>query len=82
MKVLHAMTTEKAVGAMEASNTLTFVVAQDATKTEIRRELESTWGEKVVSVNTSRTMNGRKKAIVKFEKKGAASQIASKLKLI
>jgi len=82
MKILYALTTEKAAGSMEATNTLTFVVADDATKTEIKKEAEATWGEKIASVNTLRTINGRKKAIVKFAKKGAASQIAGKLKLI
>ena len=82
MKILYALTTEKAAGSMETSNTLTFVVADDASKTEIKKEAETTWGEKVVSVNTLRTINGRKKAIIKFVKKGAASQIAGKLKLI
>jgi len=82
MKILYALTTEKAAGSMEATNTLPFVVADDATKTEIKKEAEATWGEKIVSVNTLRTINGRKKAIVKFAKKGAASQIAGKLKLI
>jgi len=82
MKILYALTTEKAAGSMEATNTLTFVVADDATKTEIKKEAEANWSEKVASVNTLRTINGRKKAIVKFAKKGAASQIAGKLKLI
>jgi len=82
MKILYALTTEKAAGAMEATNTLTFVVADDASKTEIKREAEATWGEKVVSVNTLRTISGRKKAVVKFSRKGAASQVAGKLKLI
>lgn len=82
MKVLYAMTTEKAVGAMDRDNTLTFVVENNATKTEIRKEIEASWGEKVAAVNTVRTMDGRKKAVVHFSKKGAASELASKLKLI
>jgi len=82
MKILYALTTEKAAGAMDVTNTLTFVVEDSATKIEIRKEAEASWGEKIVSVNTLRTIDGRKKAIVKFAKKGAASQIAGKLKLI
>jgi ribosomal protein L23 len=67
---------------LDTSNTLTFVVADDATKAEVKKEAEQNWGEKIVSVNTLRTIDGRKKAIIKFERKGAASQIAGKLKLI
>ena len=82
MKVLYPLTTEKAVGSIEKNNSLTFIITDDATKTEVKKEIEKAWGEKVIGMNTSRSINGRKKAVVRFSKKVAASEIASKLKLI
>ncbi len=80
--VLYALTTEKAVGGIEKENRLTFIVELNASKTDVRKELESKYGEKVYSINTLVTPDGRKKAIVKFKKPKAASEIATKLKLI
>jgi ribosomal protein L23 len=82
MKVLYALTSEKAVAAIEKFNTLTFVVTDDASKSDIKKEVEASWGEKIVGINTVRTLHGSKKAHVRFAKKGAASEIAGKLKLI
>jgi ribosomal protein L23 len=80
--VLYALTTEKAVGAIERDNKLTFVVAGGATKPQIKKEIEAKYGEKVVSVNVLRALDGRKKAVVRFARAGAASDLAAKLKLI
>ena len=82
MKVLYALTTEKAVGAMDKTNSLTFIVEDSANKLEIRKEIEETYGKKVRHVNTVRSMQGKKKAIVQFAEKGAANEVAGKLKLI
>ncbi|MFH0973829.1 MAG: 50S ribosomal protein L23 [Candidatus Micrarchaeota archaeon] len=80
--VLYALTTEKAVGAIERDNKLTFIVEGKATKADVKKEIEAKYGEKVVSVNTLHTLDGRKKAVVRFERAGAASDLAAKLKLI
>ncbi len=82
MKILHVVTTEKAVSGIEKQNKITFVVQQDATKPEIKKEVEAEYGEKVKSVNTLNTIHGKKKAIVSFVKKGAATELAAKLKVI
>ena len=82
MKVLFALTTEKAVGQMDKTNSLTFVVEDTANKSEIKKEIEASYGKKVKSVNTVRAMDGRKKAVIRFVDKGAANEIAGKLKLI
>ncbi len=80
--VLYALTTEKAVGEIERENKLTFVVESRATKADVKKEIETRYGERVVGVNTLRALDGRKKAVVRFERAGAASDLAAKLKLI
>ncbi len=80
--VLYALTTEKAVGAIESENKLTFIVEPKASKADVKKEIESKYGERVVSVNVLRALDGRKKAVVRFERASAASDLAAKLKLI
>jgi len=82
MKIIHVITSEKAVAGIDQNNSLTFAVEASASKPEIRKEAESAYGEKVVKVNVCISPSGRKKAIVKFAKAGAAAVIASKLKVI
>lgn len=77
--ILHPLVTEKAVNMIEAENKLTFVVNDEASKPEIKSVLEEAYGIKVVRVNVIRDMRGRKKAIVKLDKKFKASELATKL---
>lgn len=81
-KIIHALTTEKAVGQIEKENKITLIVESTATKKEVKTEVEKTYQLKVKSVNIINAFSGRKKAIVSFKEKGAATQIASKLKVI
>ena len=77
--IIHPLVTEKAVNMIEAENKLTFIVHDNASKPEIKRVLEEAYGIKVVRVNVIRDMKGRKKAIVKLDKKNKASELATKL---
>ena len=77
--IIHPLVTEKAVNMIEAENKLTFIVHDNASKTEIKRVLEKVYSIKVVKVNVIRDMKGRKKAIVKLDKKFKASELATKL---
>lgn len=77
--ILHPLVTEKAVNMIEAENKLTFIVNDNTSKTEIKKVLEEAYGIKVVKVNVIRDMKGRKKAIVKLDKKFKASELATKL---
>jgi len=77
--IIHPLVTEKAVNMIEAENKLTFIVNDNSSKTEIRKVLEEAYGIKVVKVNIIRDMKGRKKAIVKLDKKFKASELATKL---
>ena len=80
--VEYAVTTEKAAGGIEKENKLVFIVNSKATKKTLKEEVEKNYGKKVKKVNMMNTPQGRKKAIVFFVEKGAALDLASKLKVI
>jgi large subunit ribosomal protein L23 len=80
--ILYPVATEKALSAIERENTLTIVVSRDATKPDVKKEVEAQYSEKVANVTTTITADGRKKARVKFLKKGAAADVAAKLKIL
>ncbi|MEN6342129.1 MAG: 50S ribosomal protein L23 [Methanospirillum sp.] len=71
--------TEKAMLALESNSKLQFLVDNRATKPEIKRELEASFGHPVSAVRTINTTDGRKKAIVSFEDPKAAEEILSRL---
>ncbi|HPM85868.1 MAG: 50S ribosomal protein L23 [Candidatus ainarchaeum sp.] len=77
--ILHPLVTEKAVNMIEAENKITFIVSDDSTKEEVKKVVQEAYGVKVVKVNIIRDMKGRKKAIVKLDKKFKASELATKL---
>lgn len=80
--VLYALTSEKAAAAIEKQNKLVFIVDNKATKTELKKEIEADYGEKIKKINMLITAHGKKKAIVSFEKEGVALNLAAKLKVI
>ena len=80
--IITALTTEKAVAAIERENKLVFLVDGKATKSRVKEEVESEYGEKVRKVTTANTPDGRKKAFVAFKREGAAADLAAKLKVI
>ncbi len=77
--LLYPLVTEKAVGMIEAENKITFVVNDNSSKTDIKKRVEEAYGVKVVKINVVRDMKGRKKAIIKLDKKNKASELATKL---
>jgi len=80
--LLYPLTTEKAVGGIEKENKVTFVVAPNASKKQVKEEVEKQFKEKVRKVTTVVSLDGRKKAFVRFARAGAAADIASKLKIV
>jgi len=78
----YPLITEKAVNMIEAENKLVFVVDRNATKTSIRRAVETVYKVKVNKVNIVRDMKARKKALVSIDKKFKADDIATKLGVI
>lgn len=80
--ILKPVTTEKALAGVELRNALTFQVDASATKSQVKKEVETEFKVKVKSVNTLITPRGKKKAIVIFKEKGKAADVAAKLKLV
>jgi len=80
--ILYPLTTEKAVAGIERENKLTFIVEQNASKPQVKNEVEKQFKEKVKKVTTLIALDGRKKAFVRFVKPGAAADVAAKLKIV
>lgn len=79
MILKHPFVTEKATMMLEGESKLQFIVQRNATKSEIKRELESAFEQEVANVRTMMTMKGEKKAIVTFTDAKAAEEILSRL---
>ena len=71
--------TEKAMNDMDFDNKLQFIVSLDATKPEIRDEIEDRYEVTINSINTQVTMNGDKKAIVALSEEDDAQDVASRI---
>lgn len=80
MALKYPITTEKAIGMIEKENKILFVVEKNATKREIKEELEKTYGVKVAKVTTLVTPEGEKRAYIRI-KEGSADEIAAKWKI-
>jgi ribosomal protein uL23 len=80
--IIHPLSTEKSIRMMESENMLTFMVGQDASKAEVKKEIEKMFKVKVISVNTNKTPDGRKKAYVKISPETPAIDIATRLGMI
>ena len=79
MILKYPFVTEKATMMLEGENKLQFIVQKNATRQEIKRELELTFEQDVAAIRTMMTMKGEKKAIVKFSDEKAAEEILSRL---
>lgn len=77
--LLFPLISEKAVNMIETENKICFIANKLATKTEIKKSVETLYNVKVDSVKTINDLKGRKKAIVKINKKFKADELATKL---
>ncbi|MWV63763.1 50S ribosomal protein L23 [Halorubrum sp. JWXQ-INN 858] len=75
----HPLVTEQAMNEMDFKNKLLFIVDVDATKPEIRDEVETRYDVAVTSVNTQVTSKGKKKATVTLSEDDDATEIASRI---
>jgi large subunit ribosomal protein L23 len=75
----HPLVTEKAMNEMDFDNKLQFIVHLDATKPEIRDEIERRYDVVIDSVNTQVTPGGKKKATVRLSEEDDAQEIASRI---
>ena len=79
MTLKYPFVTEKAMVLLENQSKLQFLVRKEATKSQIKREIEKTFDQKVTNVRTLMNTHGEKKAIVSFENEKAAEEILSRL---
>lgn len=80
--LLYPLATEKAIGKVDKDNVITYVVALNATKQQVKKEFEEMFGVKVEKVNMFIDPKNNKKAYIKLSKEFKASDIALKLKLV
>ena len=73
--------TEKTMNAIDFNNELTFVVARESTKADIKRAFETLYDEKVKKVNTHISPKGVKLAFITLEEEEKAEDIAVKIGL-
>ncbi|MFP3225457.1 MAG: 50S ribosomal protein L23 [Sulfolobaceae archaeon] len=82
MIIKEFLSTEKAIKLIEFQNTLVVIVDRNATKKDIKNEIEKTFNVKVRKVNTLITPQGEKKAYIKLNPEFKASDIAHKLGIL
>lgn len=82
MVLISPIKTEKAIGKIEFENTITFRVKGDATKPQVKEEVEKAFGVKVASVRMLNTLADGKRAIVKLAEGHKAEDLSSKLKMV
>ncbi len=79
--VLRPYVTERTFEQIERENKLCFIVEDKSTKPQIASAVEALYEVKVSSVNTARTVNG-KKAFVRLQVGTSATELATKLGLV
>ena len=77
--LIQPQMTEKAVKLIELENKLTFIVARDANKRDIKQAIEVMFEVKVNGVRTEITPKGVKRAYVKLTSEFKADDVAAKL---
>jgi large subunit ribosomal protein L23 len=79
MVLKYPFVTEKAMMMLESQNKLQFLVEREATKIQIAKEIERSFGQEVKSVRTVMTTKGQKKAVISFTNDKAAEEVLSRL---
>ncbi|MBD3209308.1 50S ribosomal protein L23 [Candidatus Woesearchaeota archaeon] len=80
--IKYPLATEKSIRLMEAQNTLIFVVAEKATKPQIKKAVEERFDAKVEDVRTLHGPDNKKRAYITFNEATPAIDIATKLGLM
>ena len=79
--ILHHYITEKTFELVETEKKICFIVEKTATKLAIKDAINTLYEEKSVSINTARTVYG-KKAFVEFENVDIARDLATKIGML
>merc|ERR1712227_38830 len=80
--LLYPLTSDKTNQQMENENTLTFIVALKANKSEIKKTVESLLQVKVRNVNTLVRPDGKKKAYIRLSPNHDALKLAAKIGIL
>ncbi len=73
--------TEKTFAMVENESKICFIVERSAKKPEIAEAVKTLYNEKVINVNTARTIYG-KKAFVQFQSTEKARDLATKIGML
>ncbi len=76
--LLKPYVTEKTLLMIEKENKLTFIIAKDATKSQVKHAVENLFDVKVDKVNITISRYG-KKAIIKLKKEYSAEELGMRL---
>jgi large subunit ribosomal protein L23 len=79
--ILNPYITEKTFELVETEKKICFIVEKTASKLAIKSAINTLYDEKAVTVNTARTIYG-KKAFVEFESVDIARNLATKIGML
>ncbi len=79
--ILKPHITERTFELVETHGTICFIVSDDASKAQISKAVSVLYKEKVLKVNTTRTIYG-KKAFVKMENVSRAQDLATNIGML
>jgi len=79
--ILNPYITEKTFELVETEKKICFIVEKTASKLAIKDAINTLYEEKTVSINTARTIYG-KKAFVEFESVDTARNLATKIGML
>ena len=79
--ILHPYITEKTFELVETQKKICFIVEKTATKSAIKTAINTLYEQKVLTVNTARTIYG-KKAFVEFQTVDVARDLATKIGML
>ncbi len=77
--IKYPLATEKSIRLMESENKLLFVVDKKAKKHDVKKAIEEIFKVRVVNVNLFNSIDGTKRAYVKFRAETPAIDIATQL---
>ena len=79
--ILQPYITEKTFELVETEKKICFIVERSASKPAIKDAINTLYEEKVITVNTARTIYG-KKAFIEFETVDVARDLATKIGML
>ena len=79
--ILNPYITEKTFELVETEKKICFIVERTASKAAIKDAINTLYEQKAISVNTARTING-KKAFAEFESVDIARELATKIGML